>query len=121
MSGGSLVGIADRPDVLLSFAGAELLFHGLAVKPETDPGRSIEDKLVIGLPGHPVSALMMFNVISHQLFPAERLLYQCPADPNIASQPGRDDFSRFASAKPQANGRPAPFGEIRINEHIVPS
>ena len=95
MSGGSSVGIADLTlDVLLSFAGAELLFLGLAVKPgKPTLGVSIEDKLVIGLPGHPVSALMMFNVISHQLFPRRKDFYiNARLTQNIASQPGRDDF-----------------------------
>jgi len=95
LSGGSSVGIADLTlDVLLSFAGAELLFHGLAVKPgKPTMGVSIQDKLVIGLPGHPVSALMMFNVISHQLFPRRQDFYiNARLTQNIASQPGRDDF-----------------------------
>lgn len=95
LSGGSSVGIADLTlDVLLSFEEAQLLFHGLAVKPgKPTMGVSIKDRLVIGLPGHPVSALMMFNVLSHQLLDSRRNLHvHARLTQNIASQPGRDDF-----------------------------
>lgn len=95
LSGGSSVGIADLTlDVLLSFPGAELLFHGLSVKPgKPTLAVRIENRLVIGLPGHPVSALMMFKVIAQPLLDA-RKPYPVYArlTQNIASQPGRDDF-----------------------------
>jgi molybdopterin molybdotransferase len=95
LSGGSSVGIADFTlDVLLSFPDAELLFHGLAVKPgKPTLAVKINDRLIIGLPGHPVSALMMFHVVVQPLldnskpYPLFARLLQ-----NIASQPGRDDF-----------------------------
>lgn len=95
LSGGSSVGIADLTlDVLLSFDGADLLFHGLAVKPgKPTLAVSINNRLVIGLPGHPVSALMMFKVLAQPLLDA-KLHYPVYArlTQNIASQPGRDDF-----------------------------
>lgn len=95
LSGGSSVGVADLTlDVLLSFPGSELLFHGLAVKPgKPTLAVRIGDRLVIGLPGHPVSALMMFMVIARPLLDSRKhyTLYACLTQ-NIASQPGRDDF-----------------------------
>jgi molybdopterin molybdotransferase len=95
LSGGSSVGIADLTvDVLLSFAGAELLFHGLAVKPgKPTLGVKIKDGVVIGLPGHPVSALMMFQVLSRYLLESRPIFHiNARLSHNIASQPGRDDF-----------------------------
>lgn len=95
LSGGSSVGIMDvTVDVLLSFPGAELLFHGLAVKPgKPTLAVKIKEQMVIGLPGHPVSALMMFNIICSPFLKAgsEQEL-RVKLTQNIASQPGRDDF-----------------------------
>lgn len=95
MSGGSSVGIMDVTlDVLLDFPDSELLFHGIAVKPgKPTMAVRIGDKLVIGLPGHPVSALMMFYILC-----APALRFSVPPgiearlSENIASQSGRDDF-----------------------------
>ncbi len=95
LSGGSSVGIKDVTlDVLLAFSNSKLLFHGLAVKPgKPTMAVKIGDKLVIGLPGHPVSALMMFHIICAPVLRFVPLLgvdVQVPV--NIASQAGRDDF-----------------------------
>lgn len=95
LSGGSSVGIADLTlDVLLSFNGADLLFHGLAVKPgKPTLAVRIDNRLVIGLPGHPVSALMMFKVLTQPLLdPKRHYPVYARLTQNIASQPGRDDF-----------------------------
>jgi len=95
LSGGSSVGIMDVTlDVLLSFSNAELLFHGLAVKPgKPTMAVRVGDKLVIGLPGHPVSALMMFYIICAPVLRFAPLLWvDVRVSVNIASQAGRDDF-----------------------------
>lgn len=95
LSGGSSVGIADVTlDVLLDFNNAKLLFHGLAVKPgKPTMAVNIENKIVIGLPGHPVSALMMFNIICRPILTRETYpVTWATLDANIASQAGRDDF-----------------------------
>lgn len=95
LSGGSSVGVMDVTlDVLLDFEGAELLFHGLAVKPgKPTIGVKIGSKLVIGLPGHPVSALMMFYIVCAPfLAPEAAQSIWVKSGQNIASQAGRDDF-----------------------------
>lgn len=95
MSGGSSVGLMDVTlEVLLSFPGAELLFHGIAVKPgKPTLAVKIEDKMVIGLPGHPVSALMMFHIIcAPAISPAPPLSIRARLELNLSSQAGRDDF-----------------------------
>lgn len=95
MSGGSSVGIKDVTlEVLLSYPDSELLFHGIAVKPgKPTLAVRIGKQLVIGLPGHPVSALMMFNIICA---PALRftptLQLEAFLSMNLPSQAGRDDF-----------------------------
>jgi len=95
LSGGSSVGVKDITlDVLLQCPGANLLFHGLAVKPgKPTLGVGIGEKLAIGLPGHPVSALMMFHIICAPLLRSEPSLWrEGKLEFNLASQPGRDDF-----------------------------
>ncbi len=95
MSGGSSVGTMDvTMDVLLSFPGAEMLFHGIAVKPgKPTLAVKIGDKLVIGLPGHPVSALMMFNIVcAPALRFSPSMAVEARINVNVASQAGRDDF-----------------------------
>jgi len=95
MSGGSSVGLKDVTlDVLLSFPDSELLFHGIAVKPgKPTLAVRIADKLVIGLPGHPVSALMIFYVMCAPVL-RKRAVWtvKAPISINVASQAGRDDF-----------------------------
>jgi molybdopterin molybdotransferase len=95
MSGGSSVGVMDMTlDVLLSFPDSELLFHGIAVKPgKPTMAVRIGKQIVVGLPGHPVSALMMFNVICAPVLRSNQLtvVNACLTE-NLASQAGRDDF-----------------------------
>lgn len=95
LSGGSSVGIKDVTlDVLLSYPDSELLFHGIAVKPgKPTLAVRIGKQIVIGLPGHPVSALMMFYIVCA---PALRftpgLEQEALISMNLPSQAGRDDF-----------------------------
>lgn len=95
MSGGSSVGVADYSvEVMLSFPDSEMLFHGIAVKPgKPTIGARVGRKLIIGLPGHPVSALMVFNILCAPVIsPASVHQVDAQITVNVASQPGRDDF-----------------------------
>ena len=107
ISGGSSVGIKDITlDVITSFPRSEIVFHGISVAPgkPTILARAL-DKPVLGLPGHPQSALVIFD-----LFGAPLLRVLGGEDPrgvfsphhtvrarlsqNIASQEGREDYVR---------------------------
>jgi len=95
LSGGSSVGVKDMTlEVLLNYPEAQLLFHGLAVKPgKPTLAVRLGEKLAVGLPGHPVSALMMFHIMCAPWLASERLISRTGAlEFNLASQPGRDDF-----------------------------
>lgn len=95
LSGGSSVGIKDMTlDVLLEYPEARLLFHGLAVKPgKPTLAVKIGEKLAVGLPGHPVSALMMFHITCAPLLNNGTSMWrEGTLEFNLASQPGRDDF-----------------------------
>ncbi len=107
ISGGSSVGTKDITlDVITSFPRSEIIFHGISVAPgkPTILARAL-GKPVLGLPGHPQSALVIFD-----LFGAPLLRVLGGEDPrtifnpsrtvrarlsqNIASQAGREDYVR---------------------------
>ena len=95
LSGGSSVGVADfSVEVMLSMPDSEMLFHGIAVKPgKPTIGVRAGKKLIIGLPGHPVSALMVFNILCAPVInPLTLQMVEARLSINVASQAGRDDF-----------------------------
>jgi molybdopterin molybdotransferase len=63
ISGGSSVGARDGTlDALLSFPDSELLLHGIAIRPGKPViAVGIGERLCFGLPGNPVSALVVFD------------------------------------------------------------
>lgn len=65
LSGGSSVGARDyTSQVLASFAGRGVISHGLSIKPgKPTLLAECEGKLVVGLPGHPVSALIVLGAV----------------------------------------------------------
>ncbi|HIP25925.1 MAG TPA: molybdopterin biosynthesis protein [Archaeoglobus profundus] len=63
LSGGTSAGVGDKIYRILGELG-EILAHGIAVKPGKPTVLAIvDDKPVIGLPGYPTSALMIFELI----------------------------------------------------------
>ncbi len=104
VSGGSSVGAADWTlRTFLSFPGAELLVHGVAIK----PGKPLilvrcGDHALFGLPGHVVSAQVTFQLFVRPLL-RERLL-GCTEGPGarvnailsrkVAAAPGRENWIR---------------------------
>lgn len=108
ISGGSSVGVRDHTVKAIGALGSPgVLFHGLAVKPgKPTIFGMIGSALVFGLPGHPVSAMTIYDQI---VLPALRLLAgrisekprACRAKlaRNVASMPGRDDFIQVRLVK----------------------
>ena len=101
LSGGSSQGTKDMTSQVISRVSKPGVFtHGLAIKPgkPTILGYDREtDTLIVGLPGHPVSALIVFRVLLSWL--ARQL--RCEKEPfafpakiscNIASSPGRTTY-----------------------------
>jgi len=107
ISGGSSVGTKDITlDVISSFPQSEIVFHGIAVAPgkPTILARAA-GKPVLGLPGHPVSALVIFALFGAPLLRviggendagvfAPRHAVRARLAQNVASQPGREDHVR---------------------------
>ncbi len=116
ISGGSSVGAKDITlEVISSFPRSEILFHGISVAPgkPTILARAL-DKPVLGLPGHPQSALVIFDFFGAPLLrvlggedPAAVFVPQrtvrARLGQNVASQPGREDYVRVTLA--QRNGQ----------------
>jgi len=107
LSGGSSVGTMDvTMEVLMSFPEAKMLFHGIAVKPgKPTLAVQIGGKLVIGLPGHPVSALTVFYFLAAPLLKPQNRWKGCEGylSINVFSQAGRDDF--IPAALEEQDGR----------------
>jgi len=106
LSGGSSVGTKDFTlDAFRSLQGVEIVAHGVSISPgkPTIIARK-ENKTLWGLPGHPVSAMIIFDVFLRWLFgrlcgrskPAEYINHAIEAelDRNIESASGREDYIR---------------------------
>lgn len=102
LSGGSSVGLRDLSAQLISELGEPgLLFHGLALKPgKPTIGGVVDGKLIFGLPGHPASAMVVFDTLVRPWLDGSVL---CPhVDPlpkgtlsqNLYSGSGREEFVR---------------------------
>ncbi len=106
LSGGSSVGVKDFTlDAFLSLDGVEVVAHGVSISPgkPTIIARK-ENKTLWGLPGHPVSAMIIFDIFLRYLF--GKLLgltnlreynshaIEAELDRNIESATGREDYIR---------------------------
>ncbi len=106
LSGGSSVGAKDLTlDAFLSIDGVELIAHGVSISPgkPTIIARK-GNKTLWGLPGHPVSAMIIFDVFLTFLFgklsglleTAEGMdhFIEAELDRNVESVSGREDYIR---------------------------
>ena len=102
LSGGSSVGARDMSAELIGSLGEPgLLFHGLAVRPGKPTIAGVAgDKVIFGLPGHPASAMIVFDNLvrpcldgslwqEQELPRPEGVLTQ-----NVYSGTGREEFVR---------------------------
>ena len=100
ISGGSSVGTKDVTAKVIAAMGEPGVFvHGMAVKPgkPTIVGKA-KGRALFGLPGHPVSAIIVFKVLIGRfiarLMDREDLKLQIPAvcSVNVHSSPGKETF-----------------------------
>ncbi|HSB06103.1 MAG TPA: gephyrin-like molybdotransferase Glp [Thermodesulfobacteriota bacterium] len=106
VTGGSSVGALDLTlDVLQSFAGTELIAHGVSVRPgKPTLIADVDGKPFLGLPGHPVSAMVIFHLFGRTILRTlsghsrEEAPYRnrlkAKAARNIPSIAGREDYVR---------------------------
>ncbi|MHB8834908.1 MAG: molybdopterin molybdotransferase MoeA [Candidatus Methylomirabilia bacterium] len=116
ISGGSSAGARDLTrEVVESLGEPGLLFHGVAVRPGKPTVVGAHRGVpVFGLPGHPISAMVIFLVLVRPLL--ERLLGIPPGEggvkvlarlsDNLPSQAGREDYYQVA-LRPGAGGMEA--------------
>ncbi|MBW1916828.1 MAG: molybdopterin molybdotransferase MoeA [Deltaproteobacteria bacterium] len=106
ISGGSSVGTRDWAiTAIQSFSDSQILVHGLAISPGKPTILAvIDNKPLIGLPGHPASAMIIMAVLGRPLL-ARLGGLNAPEDSwgqtitarlsrNLASPQGREDFVR---------------------------
>jgi molybdopterin molybdotransferase len=109
LSGGSSMGAKDIAlETILSFPDAEFIFHGISVAPgKPTIFAKACGKPIMGLPGYPVSALVIFDLFAAPLIRrlggeeiSARARFAKTArailKTNIASQIGREDYVRVA-------------------------
>lgn len=100
LSGGSSVGARDfTSDVINSFEGNGVFIHGMSIKPgkPTIVGEA-KGKGIIGLPGHPVSSIIVFKVLVEEYIREKMKIKemvnstQVIVDFNFPSSPGKTTF-----------------------------
>jgi len=104
LSGGSSVGAKDyTTEVIQSLGDPGVFVHGISIKPGKPTILAVaEGKPVIGLPGHPASAMIIFRLFGEKIIKKlqgeqsqpkpERIFARITK--NIASSPGRSDYIR---------------------------
>jgi len=106
ITGGSSVGTLDlTAEVLQTFPGTEILGHGVSIRPgKPTLLADINGKPFLGLPGHPVSAMVIFHFFGKPLLKIlsgisrewvwHQMKIRAKASRNIPSVPGREDYVR---------------------------
>jgi molybdopterin molybdotransferase len=107
LSGGSSMGAKDIAlETILSFPNSQFIFHGISIAPgKPTIFAKACGKPILGLPGYPVSALVIFDLFGAPMLRrlggenADRLrgfsrTMRARLKTNIASQLGREDYVR---------------------------
>ncbi|MSQ15220.1 MAG: molybdopterin molybdenumtransferase MoeA [Dehalococcoidia bacterium] len=130
ISAGSSVSTRDMTaDVISSLGEPGVLVHGVSIKPGKPTILAVVDgKPVIGLPGNPVSAMVLFD---HIVVPAIFRLMGCDKPPrrqstqarlghNVASIPGREDYVQVKLEERDGETWAIPvFGESNLIATLV--
>jgi len=106
ITGGSSVGSLDLTgEILQVFPGTEILAHGVSIRPgKPTLLADIDGKPFLGLPGHPVSAMVIFHFFGKPILKIlsglsreviwHQIKVKARASRNIPSVPGREDYVR---------------------------
>ena len=105
ISGGSSVGSRDITlEVLDKLGKPGILVHGVSVKPGKPTIIAVVDNIpIFGLPGHPVSAMIIFDIFVKTLITwlqgsdcqfKSNIQIEAEIDSNIASDSGREEYIR---------------------------
>lgn len=103
VSGGSSVGARDvTAQVIVDLGKPGVLFHGINIKPgKPTIGAVVNGKAVFGLPGHPVSAMVAYQLLVDPLVrwggydnANQEVSVKVKITRNMPSAAGREDFLR---------------------------
>jgi molybdopterin molybdotransferase len=132
VTGGSSVGTLDLTvEVLQIFPETEVLAHGVSIRPgKPTLLADVDGKPFLGLPGHPVSAVVIFHFFGKPLLKMlsgisrERVWHQtkvkAKAARNIPSVPGREDYVRVRLEEKDGTFWAHPiFGKSGAISHLV--
>jgi molybdopterin molybdotransferase len=132
ITGGSSVGTLDlTKEVLQSLPGTEILAHGISIRPgKPTLLADIQGKPFLGLPGHPVSAIVIFHFFGKPLLKilsgqSQEVIYhqtkvKAKASRNIPSVPGREDYVRVKIEERDGTFWAHPiFGKSGAIAHLV--
>ena len=132
ITGGSSVGTLDLTrEVLQSFPGTEILAHGISIRPgKPTLLADVQGKPFLGLPGHPVSAIVIFHFFGKPLLKilsglSQEVIYhqikvKAKASRNIPSVPGREDYVRVKIEEKDGTFWAHPiFGKSGAIAHLV--
>ena len=132
ITGGSSVGTLDLTvEVLQSIPGTEMLGHGISIRPgKPTLLADINGKPILGLPGHPVSAMVIFHLFGKPLLKIlsgisrewvwHQMNIRAKAARNIPSVPGREDYVRVRLEEKNGTLWAHPiFGKSGAISHLV--
>jgi molybdopterin molybdotransferase len=132
ITGGSSVGTLDLTvDVLQTFEKTEILGHGISIRPgKPTLLADVRGKPFLGLPGHPVSAMVIFHFFGKPILKilsgisSERgwpqMKIKAKASRNIPSVPGREDYVRVKLEEKNGTFWAHPiFGKSGAISHLV--
>jgi molybdopterin molybdotransferase len=132
ITGGSSVGTLDLTvEVLQSLPGTEILGHGVSIRPgKPTLLADTNGKPVLGLPGHPVSAMVIFHFFGKPILKIlsgmsrewvwHQMKVKAKAGRNIPSVPGREDYVRVRLEEKNGTFWAHPiFGKSGAISHLV--
>jgi molybdopterin molybdotransferase len=132
ITGGSSVGTLDLTgEVVQTFPAAEILGHGVSIRPgKPTLLADIGGKPFLGLPGHPVSAIVIFHFFGKPILKmlsglsGEEVWHQvkvrAKASRNIPSISGREDYVRVKLEEKDGTWWAHPvFGKSGAIHHLV--
>jgi len=132
ITGGSSVGTLDLTvDVLQTFEKTEILGHGISIRPgKPTLIADVGGKPFLGLPGHPVSAMVIFHFFGKPILKIlsglssewvwHQIKIKAKASRNIPSVPGREDYVRVKLEERNGTFWAHPiFGKSGAISHLV--
>jgi molybdopterin molybdotransferase len=132
VTGGSSVGTLDLTvEVLQTFPETEVLAHGVSIRPgKPTLLADVDGKPFLGLPGHPVSAVVIFHFFGKPILKIlsgisrewvwHQMKVKAKAARNIPSVPGREDYVRVRLEEKDGTFWAHPvFGKSGAISHLV--